>query len=47
MSEVFADFSFFPAICAEREPLVADVIFTDNYGEEHAVPGVRFQYLGP
>jgi hypothetical protein len=47
ISEVTADFSFFPAICSGREPLVADVLFTDNYGEEHVVPSVRFQYIGP
>jgi hypothetical protein len=47
ISEVSADFTFFPAIWPEPKPFVADVIFTDNYGEEHVLPSVRFKYLGP
>jgi|SRR5664279_2862622 len=47
MSEVAADFTYFPAICSGREPLIADVIFTDNYEEEHRVRSVRFPYRGP
>jgi hypothetical protein len=43
MSRVMANFWFFPEICNGREPLVADVIFTDNYGDEHRVPSVRFK----
>jgi hypothetical protein len=44
MSRVMANFMFFPEICKGREPLVADVIFTDNYGDEHRVPSVRFKH---
>jgi hypothetical protein len=47
MSEVTADFMFFPAICRGREPFVCDVIFTDKYEEEHEVRSVRFSYRGP
>jgi hypothetical protein len=28
-------------------PIVADVIFTDNFGDEHRVQSVRFEYRGP
>jgi hypothetical protein len=34
MSEVIAHFTFSPPICDGHEPLVADVIFTDNYEDE-------------
>ena len=47
MSEVAADFTFFPAICHGREPFVCDVTFTDNYEEEHRVRSVRIPYRGP
>jgi len=47
MTEVIVDFTFFPAIRDGREPLIADVVFTDNYEEEHRVPSVRFHYMGP
>jgi hypothetical protein len=46
MSEISADFTFFPGIGSDRDPLVADVIFTDNYAE-HRVRSVRFQRVGP
>jgi hypothetical protein len=29
-----------------RQPFVADVIFTDNLGDEHRVRSVRFNYRG-
>jgi len=47
MSEITADFSFFPGIGFDRDPLITDVIFTDNYAEEHRVQSVRFQRIGP
>jgi hypothetical protein len=47
LSEVAADFHFFPAILHGRDPFVADVIFTDNYGDEHRIRSVRFPYRGP
>jgi hypothetical protein len=47
MSEVAATLMFFPAICDGHEPLIADVIFVDNYGDEHIVPSVRFKHVGP
>jgi hypothetical protein len=43
MSEVVADFTFVPSIRDGREPLVSDVIFTDNFEEEHLVRSVRFR----
>ena len=47
MSEVSADFAFFPSIGSGRDAIVADVIFTDNYGEAHRVNSVRFRRVGP
>ncbi len=47
MSEVTAEFLFFPGIDSGRDPIVADVSFTDNYADEHRVRSVRFQYIGP
>jgi hypothetical protein len=47
MSEVTADFSFFPPIGRDRKALVADVIFTDNFGHEHRLLSLRFGYIGP
>jgi hypothetical protein len=46
MSEVSADFTFFPPIGQGHEPIVSDVIFTDNFGDEHRVR-TRFSYIGP
>jgi hypothetical protein len=42
MSRVRIELAFTPAIHAPGEDLIVDVIFTDNYGGEHRVPGVRF-----
>ena len=47
MSEVFADFINFPGVRTGNDPFVSDVIFTDNYGDEHLVPAVRFKRTGP
>jgi hypothetical protein len=47
LSEVAADFQFFPPIMSGRGAFVAHVIFTDNYGDEHRIPSVRFPYRGP
>ncbi len=47
MTEVIANFIFYPPICHDREPLIADVIFTDNYEEEYRIKSVRFPYIGP
>jgi hypothetical protein len=44
--QMTADLSFLTVICTPREDLVADVIFTDNYGEEHRIRSVRFPYRG-
>jgi hypothetical protein len=41
-----ANFFFFPAICRDGEILTDDVIFTDNYGEEHVVKAVQFRQMG-
>lgn len=44
MSGITVLLTYIPAICHGREPLVADVIFTDNYEGEHRVRSVRFPY---
>jgi hypothetical protein len=43
LSEVVVDFTFFPPMGRGREPIVASVIFTDNYGDEHLLQSVRFR----
>jgi hypothetical protein len=43
MTEVFAIFQFYPGVVSGHDPLVVDVVFTDNYAEEHRVPSVRFR----
>jgi len=42
MSRVKIELTFAPAIHVPSEDLILDVIFTDNYEDEHRVPGVRF-----
>ena len=44
MAQVDANLFFFPAITSGEETLAADVIFIDNYGQEHRVPS-RFRYI--
>jgi hypothetical protein len=46
MAKVAANLMFFPPITSGREMLVADVIFTDNFENEHRVPS-RFQPMAP
>jgi hypothetical protein len=46
MSEVSADFTFFPSIGRAPKPIISDVIFTDNFGNEHRVR-TQFSYIGP
>lgn len=46
MTEVGANFMFFPRIHTEGEPFVADVIFTDNYENEHRIKSVKFRPIG-
>jgi hypothetical protein len=46
MSEVTVDLQFYPPIGRGHEPIISDVIFTDNYENEHRVRG-QFHYLGP
>ena len=43
LSEVLVDFTFFPPMGRGREPIVASLIFTDNYGGEHLLQSVRFR----
>jgi hypothetical protein len=43
LSEVVVDFTFFPPMGRGRDPIVASVIFTDNYGDEHLLQSVRFR----
>ena len=46
MSEVSADFTFFPSIGRAPKPIISDVIFTDNFRNEHRVR-TQFSYIGP
>ena len=45
MTEVMAVLEFFPAIHRAQEPIIIDVIFTDNFTNEHRVR-TEFYYLG-
>ena len=45
MSEVSADFTFFPAIGRAPKPITSDVIFTDNFGNKYRVP-TQFSFIG-
>jgi hypothetical protein len=47
MSKVVATLHFFPSICDGPDPLVADVIFIDNYEREHVVRQARFRPINP
>jgi hypothetical protein len=46
MAQADADLLFFPAIADGTEPLLVDVIFTDNYGQEYRVPS-KFRCILP
>jgi hypothetical protein len=43
MGRVRIDLVFCPPIHVPGKTLITDVIFTDNYGDEHTVPSVRFR----
>ncbi len=45
MGRVMAHLFYFPPIISGTEALIADVIFTDNYEEEHRVPAARFRSI--
>ena len=45
MSEVSVDLTFFPPIGRAPKPIISDLIFTDNFGNEHRVR-TRFPYIG-
>ena len=45
MTQIMAVLEFSPAIHRERKPIIADVIFTDNFANEHRVR-TKFVYLG-
>jgi hypothetical protein len=45
-SEVSADFTFFPFIGRAPKPIISDVIFTDNFANEHRVR-TKFTYILP
>jgi len=47
MGEVMVNFTIFPQAKVKKGTLIRDVIFTDNYGNEHRVRAVRFKALGP
>src|SRR5579864_3305291 len=44
ISNVDANFAYRPPVHTRDEDFIADVIFTDNYGEEHTLRSVRFHY---
>jgi len=44
MTGVAADFFFFPPIMSGTEPLIVDVIFTDNFEDEHRARAT-FRYV--
>jgi hypothetical protein len=46
MSEVEVTLQFYPSIGQGHEPIINDVIFTDNYEKEHRVRA-QFSYIGP
>jgi hypothetical protein len=46
MSEVSVDFTLFPPIGRAPKPIISDVIFTDNFRNEHRVR-TQFYYIGP
>jgi hypothetical protein len=46
MSEVSVDLQFYPPIAQGHEPIISDVIFTDNFGNEYRVR-THFSYIGP
>jgi len=46
MSEIAVSFMFFPPIIDGSAPLVADIVFTDNYENEHRVRAVTFKRIG-
>ena len=46
MSEVSAAFTFFPPIGRAPKPIISDLIFTDNFGNEYRVPA-KFSFIGP
>jgi hypothetical protein len=46
MSEALTTLTFIPPISHdEKNPLITDVIFTDNYGDEHRIRRVSFRPL--
>jgi hypothetical protein len=47
ISTAMIELAFKPAIHSASEDLISDVIFTDNYGDEHRLPSVRFRRRGP
>jgi hypothetical protein len=47
MSQVTTHLTFFPAICDGYDPLIVDLIFTDNYESEYVIRQARFRPLRP
>src|SRR5262249_18374398 len=47
VTEMTASFLFLPIIRRDRGFIVADMIFTDNYGDEHLVSAVRVRHVKP
>jgi hypothetical protein len=46
IGEVMATFTIFPQPRIKSGAMIRDIIFTDNYGNEHRVRAVRFQAVG-
>ncbi len=47
MAVVTVNLMYFPPIGIGREPIQADVIFTDNYEDEHRARSAKFKFAGP
>jgi hypothetical protein len=47
MAMVTVNLMYFPPIGIGVEPLLADVIFTDNYEDEHRVRSAKFKFIEP
>jgi len=46
MALVTVNLMYFPSIGIGREPILADVIFTDNYEDEYRVRSAKFKFVG-
>lgn len=47
ITAIAVNLSYFPPIIVGQKSLVADVIFTDNYEDEHRVSSAKFKPIRP